>query len=330
MKTILVTGGAGFIGSHVAAGFAARGDCRVVVCDQFGNGEKWRNLAKHPVQEIIGPSDLFAWMEEHREQLEAIYHMGAIASTVETNVDLMLEANFSLSARLWRWCAKHQKRFIYASSATTYGNGVHGFEDRSDLDYLRRLKPMTGSGWIKQVFDQFVAGQIASGEPQPAQWAGMKFFNVYGPNEYHKESQKSVVCKLFPFARAGQAVKLYKSFHPDYPDGGQVRDFVHVADCAKVMLWLYDTPHVSGILNVGTGKARSFADLAKAIFAALGKDPHITYIDMPAELTYRYQYHTQANLDRLRAAGYTEAFIGLEEGVKDYVQNYLMKEDVYF
>ncbi len=330
MKRILVTGGAGFIGSNIAATLADHTDYRVVVADVFGETEKWRNLAKHRIYEIIPPSEVFYWLEANKPELDAIVHMGAVSSTTETNVDLILETNFALSRGIWNWCAQNKKRLIYASSAATYGDGSSGFKDDMSIDALARLKPLNAYGWSKQLFDQFVAIASAGGDKVPAQWVGLKFFNVYGPNEYHKADQRSVVNQIFPHAEHGRPVKLFKSYHADYKDGEQLRDFVYVKDCVKVVAWLLANPQVNGLYNLGSGKARSFNDLAKACFSAVGKPPQITYFDMPGELRGKYQYLTEADMSRLRAAGYTEPFTSLEDGVKDYIVNYLTKDDQYF
>jgi ADP-L-glycero-D-manno-heptose 6-epimerase len=329
MPKILVTGGAGFIGSNMVAALLAGGGYQVVVCDQFGSDDKWRNLAKHTVTEFVAPRDMFIWLEMFGDEVEAVIHMGAISSTTEKDVDLILETNHTLSLALMRWCTQNQVRFIYASSAATYGDGSAGFDDSYDPRYLARLKPLNPYAWSKHSVDLHLVARVMANDPMPPQWVGLKFFNVYGPNEYHKGNQRSVACTIFPDAKAGKPVKLFKSHRPDYQDGGQLRDFIHVKDCVQVILWMLANPQVSGLFNVGTGQARSFADLAHAVFAALGKPPSIEYIDMPEAIRDRYQYFTQAEMGRLYAAGYRQPFTSLEEGVRDYVQNYLMQDDPY-
>lgn len=330
MKTYLVTGGAGFIGSNIAAALTKHyPDARVVICDTYGSSDKWRNNVKHPVDELVAPDKLPYFLEAHKGDLDAIIHMGAISSTTETDADLIMRSNFTLSKNLREWCVEHGKRFIYASSGSTYGAGEHGFDDDFSLEYQVKLKPLNAYAFSKRSFDYFVARTIAAGQQQPTQQVGLKFFNVYGPNEYHKEDQKSVVCQIFPHAMKGRPVHLFHSYHPDYKDGGQLRDFIYVKDCVSVVLWLLDHPQVSGLFNVGTGQARSFNDLANATFAAVGKPAAITYIDMPEAIKNKYQYFTEAKMDRLHAAGYDKPFTSLEDGVKDYVQNYLMQPDPY-
>lgn len=330
MKTFVVTGGAGFIGSNIAAALTRRyGDAKIVVCDIFGHEDKWRNIAKHPVDEVISPQELFYWLENFAPDVEAVIHMGAVSSTTERDADLMLETNFTLPKLLRAWAIQHGKRLIYASSAATYGSGEHGFDDDASVEYLSKLKPLNTYAWSKCAFDYYVARSLARGEEQPVQQVGLKFFNAYGPNEYHKGEQASVLSRIFPHARAGRPVHLFKSYHPNYADGAQLRDFVYVKDCVSVILWLLENPGVNGLFNVGSGKARSFADMAAALFAAVEKPLQIHYDDMPVALRDKYQYVTEAKMDKLRAAGYAQPMHSLEDGVKDYVQNYLMKEDPY-
>ncbi|MCI5059933.1 MAG: ADP-glyceromanno-heptose 6-epimerase [Alphaproteobacteria bacterium] len=328
---IIVTGGTGFIGSNLVAGLEAHGCKDIVICDTLGVEDKWRNIAKRELRDMVHPERLFDYLEAHKDDIEMIFHMGAISSTTEQDADLIAETNIVLSRRIWRWCGKHQVRLVYASSAATYGDGSAGFVDAQDPASLSKLRPLNAYGWSKHVFDRRIARILEDGQEQvPPQWAGLKFFNVYGPNEYHKGDQMSVICKLYPQVVAGAAAKLFKSHNPDYEDGGQLRDFVYVKDCVSVMLWLYENKDVSGLFNVGTGQARSFKDLAEATFAAAGMEPKINYIDMPESLREKYQYFTQADMSKLRAAGYDKPFTELEDGVRDFVQNHMgQSEDPY-
>ncbi|MBF0334266.1 MAG: ADP-glyceromanno-heptose 6-epimerase [Alphaproteobacteria bacterium] len=323
---IVVTGGAGFIGSNVAAALEARGE-RVVVCDRLRSGDKWRNVAKRELADLVHPERLFDFLEARRSRLRAVIHMGAISSTTETDADLIADTNFRLSLGLWNWCARHGVRLIYASSAATYGDGAQGFDDDPTPEALARLRPLNPYGWSKHLFDRKVARILADGAETPPQWAGLKFFNVYGPNEHHKGAMKSVVAQTHPRLTAGQPARLFRSHHPDYADGGQLRDFVWVGDCVDVMLWLLDTPEVSGLFNLGTGEARSFLDLANAVFAAMGRAPEIEWVDTPEAIRAKYQYFTQARMERLRQAGYAKPFTALEDGVGRYVRDFLSAPD---
>ncbi|MBE7636056.1 ADP-glyceromanno-heptose 6-epimerase [Sneathiella sp. P13V-1] len=327
-KRILVTGAAGFIGSNIAAALSDRGD-DVIVCDWLEEGEKWKNLAKHVITDFVDPDELEWWMEDKGEGLDAIIHMGAISATTETDGDLILNRNFRPTKFLWDWCTAHKVPFIYASSAATYGNGEGGFTDHQDSEALAKLQPLNLYGWSKHSFDKFVARTLETQGPTPPQWAGLKFFNVYGPNEYHKEGMKSVIAQAYPKVAAGDPVTLFKSHNPIYEDGGQLRDFVYVKDCVKVILWLLDNTQASGLFNIGTGEARSFKDLALATFKAAGVDPNINYIDTPVSIRDKYQYFTQADMSKLRAAGFGGNFYSLEDGIADYVSEYLSKEDPY-
>lgn len=327
---IIVTGGAGFIGSNLVAGLEEAGCRDIVICDTFGSSDKWRNIAKREIRDVVHPDRLMDYLQTHADNIEMVFHMGAISSTTEKDVDLIIDTNFVLSRRIWKWCGNNKVRLVYASSAATYGDGAQGFSDASSPEALSRLHPLNPYGWSKHVFDRRIARVIEEkNEAIPPQWVGLKFFNVYGPNEYHKGEQMSVVCKLYPQVVAGAAAKLFKSNHPDYDDGGQLRDFVWVGDCVDVMVWLYQNKNVNGLFNVGSGKARSFRDLAEATFRAAAKPTKITYIDMPETLALKYQYYTQADVSSLRAAGYAKPFTELEEGVKEYVQHYMASTDPY-
>jgi ADP-L-glycero-D-manno-heptose 6-epimerase len=324
---LLVTGGAGFIGSNVVASLNEAGRTDIVVNDFLGSDGRWRNLGKRQLADFVPPSDLLQWLDGRK--LDAVVHLGAISSTTATDGDALIETNFRLSLRLLEWCASTRTPFIYASSAATYGDGGEGFGDDYSPAALKRLKPMNLYGWSKHLFDQAVIERAARKEKLPPQWAGLKFFNVFGPNEYHKGEMMSLVAKRFDEARSGKPVRLFKSHRDGVADGEQKRDFIYVDDAVAVVRWLLDTPTVSGIFNVGTGEARSFRDLITAMFAALGRDPDIEYIDMPLSIRDSYQYFTQAETENLRRAGYNAHFTKLEEAVRRYVTSYLDRADRY-
>lgn len=326
---IIITGGAGFIGSNIIASLQENGYTDLVVIDKLGTDDKWKNIAKRDLRAIVDPVDTDTFLEKHTDEITAIIHMGAISATTETDVDLIARTNLTLSWNLWEFCTKHKVQFIYASSAATYGSGENGFIDRKDRPYLNALRPLNAYGWSKALFDRMVYSAVESGKPCPPQYAGLKFFNVYGPNEYHKGGQKSVVAHIFPRVKANETVELFKSYRPDIRDGEQLRDFVWVGDCVRVVLWLLKHPDVSGLFNVGTGKARSFYDLATATFKAMNLTPRIGFKEMPETLRDKYQYYTQADLTALRQAGFNEPMTDLEEGIRQYVQNYLNTEDPY-
>ncbi|MEK9661318.1 MAG: ADP-glyceromanno-heptose 6-epimerase [Alphaproteobacteria bacterium] len=326
---IVVTGGAGFIGSNLLAGLEARGEDPVAVCDVLGSDDKWRNIAKREIEDIVPPAELLSWLDANASRIHMIFHLGAISSTTETDADAIIANNFRLTGELWDWCAQRGIRLIYASSAAVYGDGSAGFDDLLDTQSLAALRPLNPYGWSKLLFDRRAARLASHRGQHPEQWAGLRFFNVYGPNEAHKGGQRSVVPQFWHQIREAGRARLFRSHHPDYADGGQLRDFVHVDDCVAVMLWLYDNPSVSGLFNLGTGQARSFADLARALFAAMELPAGIDYVDTPPQIRQHYQYFTQAKMDRLRAAGYDRPFISLEDGVRDYVQNYLEADDPY-
>ncbi|MDE5461798.1 ADP-glyceromanno-heptose 6-epimerase [Bradyrhizobium sp. CSS354] len=322
---LLVTGGAGFIGSNVVAALNEAGRSDVVVCDFLGNEGKWRNLAKRQLVDIVPPAELPDWLKGRK--LDAVIHLGAISATTATDGDLVFETNFRLSMRLLDWCTANEVPLIYASSAATYGDGEAGFDDDSSVPALKKLRPMNLYGWSKHLFDLAVAERAVNGEKLPPQWAGLKFFNVFGPNEYHKGSMMSVLARRFDDVKAGRVVQLFKSHREGIADGDQRRDFIYVDDVVRVIMWLLATRSVSGIFNVGTGKARSFKDLMLAAYAALGASPNIEYIDMPEQIRGSYQYFTQSEFDRLHRAGYNGGFTTLEDAVKAYVGDYLDRPD---
>jgi ADP-L-glycero-D-manno-heptose 6-epimerase len=317
---IVVTGGAGFIGSHVTGALAAAG-LRVVISDLLRTGDKWSNIAPARLHDILRPDTLSAWLDRHSANVGAIVHMAAISSTTEPNVDRFVTNNIRLTLDLWEWCAANAVRFIYASSAATYGDGAAGFGDDQSPAALAELRPLNAYGWSKHVVDRRIIDDVVRRRPTPPQWAGLKFFNVYGANESHKGDMQSVVAKVCPLVEAGNPVRLFKSHNPGYADGGQLRDFVYVEDCVAAVMWLLRNPAVSGLFNVGSGTARSFLDLVNAVGAAVGREPDIRFIDTPIELRDKYQYFTQADMTKIRAAGFDHPFHSLEDGVRDYVRS---------
>ena len=325
---IVVTGAAGFIGSNIVADLNEAGDYDVVACDWLGAKDKWLNLRKRVLRDIVPPEDLLGWLE-NRENVRAILHMGADSSTMIADGDHAMRVNFRASLALLDWCTKTQTPFVYASSAATYGDGAQGFDDDSSLAALMKLRPLNLYGWSKHLFDLEIAQRRERGEKLPPVCVGLKFFNVYGPNEHHKGAMMSVVNKCYAPAVRGEPIPLFKSHRQGYEDGGQLRDFVFVRDVASVALWFARRGRDVGIYNVGSGKARRFRDLIGAMFAAMNLPPNIEYIDMPEELRERYQYFTEADLTRLRGAGYNGAMTSLEQGVAELVRDYLGQPDIY-
>jgi ADP-L-glycero-D-manno-heptose 6-epimerase len=323
----LVTGGAGFIGSNMVASLNEAGASDVVVNDSLGHAEKWRNLAKRRLADVVPPGELLAWLDGRK--LDAVIHLGAISDTTATDGDLVIATNFRLSLRLLDWCTKTSTPFIYASSAATYGDGAEGFSDAWSPSALQRLRPLNLYGWSKHLFDLTIAERAAKGASMPPQWAGLKFFNVFGPNEYHKGEMMSLVAKRFDDAKNKRPIRLFKSHREGIADGEQLRDFIYVDDAVAVVRWLIGRGDVNGIFNVGTGTPRSFRDLVRAMFSALGSAPNIEYIDMPEAIRDKYQYFTRSDTESLRRVGYTSPFTGLEQAVKTYVTGFLDRTDRY-
>jgi ADP-L-glycero-D-manno-heptose 6-epimerase len=324
---ILVTGGAGFIGSNIVAALNAAGRTDVAVNDTLGKQGKWRNLAKRQLADFVPPPDLAAWLKGRK--LDAVIHLGAISATTAVDGDEVIESNFRLSLAVLDWCTENRVPFIYASSAATYGDRTVGFNDDWSSSALRQLRPMNLYGWSKHIFDQLVVDRFEKRLPLPPQWVGLKFFNVFGPNEYHKGTMASVVCRVFEQAKGGAAVRLFKSHREGIADGDQRRDFIYVDDVVSVIMWLLKMPRVCGIYNVGTAKAGSFREMITAMFAALGQPPNIEYIDMPVEIRNSYQYFTQSEMNNLRQAGYNADFTLLTDATKRYVREYLDCDDRY-
>jgi len=325
---LVVTGGAGFIGSVLAAALNDAGRSDLVIVDRFGHDEKWRNIAKRDFFEIVPVEALHSWLERFGGEVEAIFHLGAISTTTFTDADEIIANNLNYSIALWRWCAAAKRPLIYASSAATYGDGTAGFDDAGGIDAFKRLRPMNLYGWSKHAFDLWALRQAVAGAAPP-HWAGLKFFNVFGPNEYHKGDMMSLVAKNYRKVAAGETIRLFKSHRPDYRDGEQRRDFVYVKDCVAALLWLWRQGRDSGIYNIGSGEARSFLDLMNALGTACGRAPNIEFVDIPPEIRPNYQYFTEAKLTRLRQAGYNVPFTPLETAVTDLVTYHLAQSDPY-
>ena len=314
---ILVTGGTGFIGSNIVRDLTSSG-VPIAVCDRHIDDLQAGNIADARVDEIFGSASLTAWLAGRR-RLDAVVHMGAISSTTEMDVDLVMKTNVVLTLQLMDWCAARRVPFIYASSAQVYGDGASGFDDDESAVALDAFTTITPYGASKLLFDRLMIRERDAGRTLPPQWVGLRFFNVYGSGEGHKGAMASVVSRTLPDIMAGKPLRLFRSAHPDYADGGQRRDFIYVRDCVDVVRWLLDNPAVCGIFNLGTGEARTWLDLGHAMFRALSLPPRITFVDMPAALEGRYQYYTRARMDRLRKVGYTRPFTSLEDGIADQV-----------
>ena len=319
---ILVTGGAGFIGSALVAALNARGIDDILIVDILGRDQRWKNLRKLRFVDYMEADDFSEVVSDEQIEwdIEAIFHLGACSDTTETDCSYLVKNNYEFSKLLAGWALELGTRFIYASSAATYGDGEQGFVDNEAR--IDRLVPLNMYGYSKQMFDLWCRRKGLLDR-----FVGLKYFNVYGPNEYHKAQMRSFVLKAFEQINEKGRVQLFKSHRPDYGDGQQVRDFIYVKDAVEITLFFLDNPDIGGLFNIGTGNARSWDDLAKAVFAAMGKEPAIDYVDMPETLRDKYQYFTQADIAKLRAAGCTTSTTPLEEAVKDYVQNYLANEE---
>ncbi len=314
---IVITGAAGFIGSCLAGYLNQHGYRDLILVDDFSRPDKAPNLEGKLFSYQVEREGFFEWLHAHKPPVKFVFHIGARTDTTEFNYSIHQHLNVEYSKKVWHYCTVHHIPLVYASSAATYGAGEQGYEDRHDLIPL--LHPLNPYGISKNEFDKWVLHQ----KNHPPFWAGLKFFNVYGPNESHKGRMASVIFHSFHQIRKDGVVKLFKSHRPDYKDGQQLRDFVYVKDLLKVCYWLMEKQPASAIYNLGTGKARSFEDLVKATFAGLDLPANIQYIDMPEDIRDKYQYFTEANMQKLRAAGYKEEFYSLEKGVDDYVRNYL-------
>ena len=325
----VVTGGTGFIGSNIIAQLETKGMGPIVVIDRLRETNKWRNISKRNIFDIVPPESTFEFLNSAQTEIKALIHMGAVSSTTETDADFLYKTNFQLSTSLWNWCTVSKKPFIYASSAATYGDGSLGFDDNNSFEFLRRLTPLNAYAWTKHQFDLRVAEIILDNGPRPPQWAGLKFFNVYGPNEYHKGKMASIASKAYSFAAEDKSFQLFKSHNPNYTDGGQLRDFVWVEDCVDIVLWILGNSRVNGIFNCGSGKARSFLSFVDAVYKTLGKKTLVDFVDTPFEIRENYQYFTEAKMVKLRNAGYSKPMTELEVGVERYIINYLNTNDPF-
>lgn len=324
---ILITGAAGFIGSALIWKLNELGRSDLILTDKLRTEEKWKNIAKRDYYDWVDRDELFDWLsiEENAKKVEVIVHMGACSATTEKDADFLMKNNYEFTKRLWDFSKENDVQFIYASSAATYGMGEQGYDDKIDLQGHLNLRPLNKYGYSKKIFDVWALKQ----EETPKQWVGLKFFNVYGPQEYHKGRMASMVFHSYNQGVENGYVKLFKSHKEGYSDGEQLRDFVYIKDVVNVINFFIENEDKSGIFNLGTGKERSFFDLAKNTLISAKMKDVIEFVDMPMDLRGRYQYFTKAEMDKLKAAGYTKAFYSLEEGVKDYVENYLSKEDKY-
>ncbi len=321
---IIVTGGAGFIGSCLLWKLNEKGHHDILVVDRLRESIKWTNLRNKFISDYLHSDKLFDWLDQNTQPIEAIFHLGACSSTEEKRVDYIMDTNYHFSQKLWLYAVQNKIPFIYASSAATYGGGEHGFDDRDDIPYLMKLNPLNPYAYSKVLFDRWAISQ----KEKPLNWNGLKFFNVYGPNEAHKGRQASMAYHLFNQVVEGDGLRLYKSYQKEYADGEQVRDFVYVKDVVELIYFFFQHPDFNGIYNVGSGVPNSFNALAKEVINSSGKEgakaTHIEYIDMPTKLKPTYQYYTKANLDKLEKTSCKIKFHSLKEGVEDYVKNYLL------
>lgn len=320
---IVITGAAGFIASVVAGSLNEQGRNDLVLVDDFSKKQKERNFINKKHELLLDRKELHEWLKNNHEKVDFVVHLGARTDTTEFDWNVFVELNIDYTEMLWTLCAEYQIPLVYASSAATYGNGELGYDDRHDL--VEKLQPLNPYGHSKNEIDKWILKQTNC----PPFWAGLKFFNVYGPNEYHKGRMASVILHSFHQIEESGEVQLFRSHRPDFADGQQLRDFVYVKDIASVILFLIEKRPESGLYNLGTGHARSFYDLASNTFKAMGKTVNIKFIDTPLDIRDKYQYFTEANMSKLRKAGYDKPFTILEDGIFDYVTNYLMKDKTF-
>lgn len=320
--SILITGGAGFIGSCVLKKFNDAGLFDIIIVDNIASSQKWKNIQCKKFIDYIHKEHLMNILYQIYN-VEAIIHLGAQSSTMETDFDYLWNNNFDYSKKLWIYCVEKRIPFIYASSAATYGNGSLGFSDENSIDMLR---PLNAYGYSKHLFDSWV---YSESHRTPPQYVGLKFFNVYGPNEYHKENMASMVFHGYKQIKSKSRINLFRSYSESFKNGDQCRDFIYVKDIADIILWFYNNPSISGLFNVGTGNPRTFNELANILFSILKVEPHINYIDIPDTIKRTYQYYTKADIAKLRKVGYRGELTTLEDGIYDYVSNYLEGSNFY-
>ena len=316
---VVVTGGAGFIGSNLVEELGRRGQLAVVI-DDFDAAEKWSNLRHANIHDLVNWTAAFDWLDRNADQVSSVFHLGAVSSTTVTDLNLLLAKNVHFSNAMWDWCARRGKPLLYASSAATYGDGRLGFSEAMSLEQLQELRPLNPYGWSKHIVDLRIARSVAAGAQQPPVWYGVKFFNVYGPHEHLKGDMRSVALKLYEKVTSGGHIELFRSHRPDFKDGMQLRDFIHVGDCIEVMAWLMAERPASGLYNIGTGSAEAFLAVANAVIAQTNAQAQVRFIDMPGEIRDRYQYFTEADISKLRGAGYNGSFRTVAAGVADYVR----------
>jgi ADP-L-glycero-D-manno-heptose 6-epimerase len=327
-KAILLTGAAGFIGSYLLGYLNKQGYRNIIIADDFSDEDKWFNFDSKDFSEKVERDELMDWLYAGDREIGFVYHLGARTDTTEFDYSVLEKLNLDYSKQIWKYCAANSIPLIYASSAATYGGGEFGYKD--DHELVLRLQPLNPYGISKNEFDKWALRQDPTVTGAcPPKWAGLKFFNVYGPNEYHKGRMASVIFHAFNQIKATGKVKLFRSHRPDFEDGKQLRDFIYVEDVAKVCYWLLNHQVNPGLYNLGTGEARTFEDLAKATFSAMGKKAEIDFIDIPEDIREKYQYFTEADMKKLRTAGFTDDFHSLEDGVKDYVTGYLLPRKFY-
>jgi ADP-L-glycero-D-manno-heptose 6-epimerase len=322
-SVILVTGAAGFIGSCMVGYLNRKGYHNIIIVDEFDDENKKLNYEDKKITARVDRNGLFDWLNDHPMQIDFVFHLGARTDTTEFDYAILEKLNVDFSKKIWGYCTEKNIPLVYASSAATYGDGKLGYKDDHDLPY--KLNPLNPYGKSKNEFDKWVLKE----KTQPPFWAGLKFFNVYGPNEYHKERMASVIFHSFNQIKSSGKVKLFRSHKAEYKDGEQLRDFVYVKDVVDICYWLMNEKPASGLYNLGTGKARTFKDLVTAIFKSLDKEPVIEFIDTPLDIRDKYQYFTEADMNKLRRVGYKEDFYSLEEGVETYVKNFLLDKKYY-